>query len=458
MFGKKKSVPKKGAPVKKAPQNSQRNGAPQAVRGSVGRSVPSGSANQPSGAARVNAQRKPSPNGAKPASRKGLFKKRGKSPAPAPTSGTRASMPNNAAKPASQSGLPSNRTGAPAQKTAPKPALRKGLFKKHGKSPAPAQGRPAPNNAQKPLKPVPEQARRAADMATLAKTRTEQPKRPYRGGNYTLYFILAAIVVGVVMAILSNTVLFKCSSIEVTGTTRYSAEEIIASAGVKTGDNLLHVNAEKAAENVMSAFAFIDKAEVKKNYPTKLVIDITEAVNWFALVEGGKTNVISRGGKILGSIPADGLVVVKGFEAKSLEVGTHLASAVEAKNKIAAEIFTAADKVGLQQMTEIDMTDRFSIKITVENRIILDIGPITQLESKLRVAQAVIEKKIGEEERVTLILTNPERVAVETLQPQQKPVSSSSDKQASESAPESSDSAPEDTSDLPENSDLTSAE
>ena len=366
--------------------------------------------------------------------------------------GKRAPMPNNAPKPASQSGLPSNRTASPTQKNAPKPASRKGLFKKRGKRPAPAQGRPAPNSAQKPLKPVPEQARRAADKATLAKTRTEQPKRPYRGGNYTLYFILAAIVVGVVMAILSNTVLFKCSSIEVTGTTRYSAEEIIASTGVKTGDNLLHVNAEKAAENVMNTFAFVDKAEVKKNYPTKLVIEITEAVNWFALVEGGKTNVISRGGKVLGELPADGLVVVKGFEAKSLEVGTHLASAVEAKNKIAAEIFAAADKVGLQQMTEIDMTDRFSIKVTVENRIILNIGPITQLESKLRVAQAVIEKKIGEEERVTLILTNPERVAVETLQPQQKPISSSSDKQTSEISPESSDIAPENTSDLTENS------
>lgn len=455
MFGKKKTAPKKGVPAKKPPQNGQQNGASQAVRGNVGRSAPTGAPANRSGAApQVNAQRKPSPNSSKPASRKSLFKKRGKKPAPA--QGRPA--PNNAPKPASQSVMTNNSAGAPAQKNAPKPASRKSLFKKRGKKPASAQGRPAPN-VQKPLKPVPEQARRAADKATLAKTRTEQPKRPYRGGNYTLYFILAAIVVGVVMAILSNTVLFKCSSIEVAGTTRYSAEEIIAAAGVKTGDNLLHVNADKAAENVMNAFAFVDKAEVKKNYPTKLVIEITEAVNWFALVQDGKTNVISRGGKVLGALPTDGLVVVKGFEAQSLEVGTHLASKVEAKNKIAAEIFAAADKVGLQQMTEIDMTDRFSIKITVENRIVLNIGPITQLESKLRVAQAVIEKKIGEEERVSVILTNPERVAVETLRNEKNPVSSSkSDKQTSEITQNSSDNAQENNSDLPEISSAESAE
>ncbi len=450
MFGKKKTAPKKGVPAKKPPQNGQRNGASQAVRGNVGRSAPTGAPANRSGAApQVNARRNPSPNSSKPASRKSLFKKRGKKPVPA--QGRPA--PNNAPKPASQRSLTNNRAGSPAPNNAPKPASRKSLFKKRGKKPVPAA------NVQKPLKPVPEQARRAADKATLAKTRTEQPKRPYRGGNYTLYFILAAIVVGVVMAILSNTVLFKCSSIEVTGTTRYSADEIIAAAGVKTGDNLLHVNAEKAAENVMNAFAFIDKAEVKKNYPTKIVVEITEAINWFALVQDGKTNVISRGGKVLGALPTDGLVVVKGFEAQSLEVGTHLASKVEAKNKIAAEIFAAADKVGLQQMTEIDMTDRFSIKITVENRIVLNIGPITQLESKLRVAQAVIEKKIGEEERVSVILTNPERVAVETLRNEKNPVSSSkSDKQTSEITQNSSDNAHENNSDLPEISSAEGAE
>ena len=391
MFGKKKAAPKKGAPAKNTQQRGgQKTGAPQTVRGSVGKSVP---ANAP-------AQRKPAPNNA-PAQRK-----------PAP---------NNE---------------------------RKGLLKNGGKAPAnaPAQRKPAPNNAPKP---VPEQARRAADKAALTKTRTEQQKRPYRGGNYTLYFILAAIVVGIVLAILSNTVLFKCGTIEVTGTTRYSADEIIASAGIKTGDNLLHISAENAAENVMNTFAFVDKAEVKKYYPTKIVIEITEAVNWFALVQDGKTNVISRGGKILGSIPADGLVTVKGFEAQSLDVGSRLSSSVDAKNKIAAEIFDAAEKVGLEKMTEIDLSDRFSLKVTVDNRIVLNLGASTQLESKLRVAQALIEKEIGEDERVSVLLTNPEKVAVENLQQVRKPVSSSSDKHSSDNSAVSSDNP---TENPPENS------
>ena len=326
---------------------------------------------------------------------------------------------------------------------------RLGFGKKSKKSAqVPTNRKPAPSGQNRPVgaqsprspaKPVNEQARRAADRAAQAKTRPEaqEKKRPYRGGNYTLYFILAAIVIGIVMAILSNTVLFKCGSIEVTGVSRYSADEIIAASGVKTGENLLHIDAKKAENSVMSAFAFVDKVSVKKNYPTKIVIEITEAQNWFALNQDGKTVVISRGGRVLGNISADGLVVVKGFEAESLETGSQLNSTVDAKNKIIMEIFETAEKVGLANVTEIDLTDRFSIKITVENRIILNIGSSVQLESKLRVGQALIEKEIAADERVSVLLTNPEKVAVESLSHNQKPVQSSSQK------PEKTESTPE---------------
>ncbi|MGN0670423.1 MAG: cell division protein FtsQ/DivIB [Oscillospiraceae bacterium] len=281
-----------------------------------------------------------------------------------------------------------------------------------------------------PAKPVNEQARKAADRAAQAKMRAGAPekKRPYRGGNYTLYFVLAAIVVGIVMAILSNTVLFKCGTIEVTGTTRYTSEEIIVAAGVKTGENLLHIDAKKAENGVMSAFAFVDKVSVKKSYPTKIIIEITEAQNWFALNQDGKTVVISRGGRVLGAISADGLVVVKGFEAESLETGSQLCSKVDAKNKIIMEIFETAEKVGLANVTEIDLTDRFSIKITVDDRIVLNLGSSVQLESKLRVGQALIEKEIAEDERVSVLLSNPEKVAVESLSRGQNPVQSSTEK------------------------------
>lgn len=437
MIGKKKTAQKPNAEKNRQPVNNTRGNAPQngaSRNANPAKNTPSRTSGGPRNMPR-NSQNQPNNR----------------------VSPSRPNSPNSA-----QSKVPADknaqiRSGANAQKPVQKGSVKgKKRFslgkkpKKTAVSPTNRQTVPtsSPNvqnrSAAVTQKPVNEQARRAADKAALAKNRTavSEKKRPYRGGNYTLYFILAAIIVGIVMAVLSNTVLFKCGSIEVSGTTRYSSEEIIAASGVKTGENLLHIDAKKAEENVMNAFAFVDKVTVKKNYPTKILIEITEAQNWFALKQDGKTVVISRGGRVLGNISSSGLVVVKGFEAESLETGCRLNSAVEAKNKIIMEIFETAEKVGLKNITEVDITDRFSIKITIEDRIVLNIGSSSQLESKLRVGQRLIETEIGEDERVSVLLTNPEKVAVESLSHGQKPVQSTTEKPQS-SAVSSSEQPPE---------------
>ena len=333
---------------------------------------------------------------------------------------------------------------APPKKTAQnRPVTQNRVSPNTNKRPIPPKNanKTAPKGqtaAKSPQKPVSEQSRRAADNAVRTKAAASVKKRPYRGGNYSLYFIFAAIVIVIVFIILANTVLFKCSTIEVSGTARYTAEEIIEYSGLKTGENLLHINTKSAEQSIISSFAFVDKAEVKKSFPTKIVIEITEAENRFVLDEGGEKYVISKGDRVLGQIPSDGLAVVKGYEAESTETGCYLTSKVEAKNGMPDKIFETAELVGLTDITEIDLTDRFSVKITVENRIVLNIGPVTQLESKLRVADALIRKKIGEEETVTVLLTNPEKVAIETINPAPKPVlPTAEDKQENTDTPES---------------------
>ena len=421
MIGKKKSAQKPSAAKSQNSAETSRKSAPQ----SCSRSIEKGAASS-SSSKKPPVKSAQNPQNLSKNSNNRVSQNRAN---PAPNRDTRGTS-----KPA-QSGLANGKSllgkkSKKAKKSAKASVNGQNAARVSPNSTANASNRPAAQPPKSPAKPVNEQARKAADRAALAKTRADVPekKRPYRGGNYTLYFILAAIVVGIVMAILSNTVLFKCGSIEVTGTTRYTAEEIIASTGIKTGENLLHIDTKKAEESVMNAFAFVDKVSVKKNFPTKIVVEITEAQNWFALNQSGKTVVISRGGRVLGAIPADGLVVVKGFEAESLDTGSQLSSTVDAKNKIIMEIFETAEKVGLANVTEIDLTDRFSIKITVDDRIVLNLGSSVQLESKLRVGQALIEKEISEDERVSVLLTNPEKVAVESLSHGQKPVQSSAEK------------------------------
>lgn len=266
--------------------------------------------------------------------------------------------------------------------------------------------------------------RRAPESA--ARTRSSGRKR-FRGGNYALYYVLGAIVLTVAFIILANTVLFNCAQITVSGNDKYSEDEIVEKSGVKIGDNLLHIKKSDAERNIIDALAYIDDAKVEKSFPTKVSITVTEAEKQYCVSDGGVTAIISRKGKIIEHGGADGLPLVKGYEPETVEVGKWLSSKTEGKTDIPAEIFEAADAAGLKNITEIDMTDKFSVNIVVENRIILELGPAEKVQSKLLVAVELINKEIGKDEYVTLHLVNPEKVPVQnnSLPRQSKPVSSS---------------------------------
>lgn len=263
-------------------------------------------------------------------------------------------------------------------------------------------------------------------MAENAARSQTRKRRKFRGGNYVLYYVLGAIVAAVILIILANTVLFNCAQISVSGNDKYTEDEIVDKSGLKIGDNLLHMNISEARENIINSLAYIDDAQVKKSFPTKISITVVEADKQYCVSDGGVTAVISQKGKIIEHGSADGLPLVKGFEPETTEIGKWLKSKTEGKTDIPAKIFEAADAAGLKDITEVDVTDKFSVKIIVENRIVLELGSAEEVKSKLLVAVELINKEIGKDEYVTLRLNNPEKVPVQnnSLPRQSKPVSS----------------------------------
>lgn len=285
-------------------------------------------------------------------------------------------------------GSPQNR--APQRRSAPQPARR-------------------PQNAPRRPQSDPRTAQRAASQA-MQQRRPAARRRGNRGRNYTYYYILIFVVFAVVFIVLANTVLFRCVSFEVEGAGRYTAEEIIAASGLKKGDNLLHISTSDAEKSVVESLAYIDSAQVKKRFPTKVKITVAESEKWFAVVQDGKTAVVSRGGKIIDSSPDSSIVQVTGYEAKSLDVGEMLESDVAGKNGIPEEVLDAADKAGLSGISAIDMTDRFSLVVSCGSRITLELGNITDISTKLNIAAGVIKSEISPTDEVILNIVDPDKV------------------------------------------------
>lgn len=269
----------------------------------------------------------------------------------------------------------------------------------------------APVKRPMPTKPVSGEQRKAYNKAVKNRAANKK-KRGNRGGNYILYYIFAAIVVVVVFIILANTVLFNCSSIVVEGTERYTTEEIIERSGLKLGDSLLSLDEVSAEQRIVEAFAYVDKVDVAKSFPTKIVITVTEAERWFAAKHGSRYYIVSRMGKIIDEGEAGSLPVVMGFAAEQPAIGAQLTSAVEGKNDLPSQILAAAESAGLEGITVIDVTDRFELRVTVDDRITLELGLATELENKLQIAKELIATEITATESVTVNLTNTEKVYV----------------------------------------------
>lgn len=310
---------------------------------------------------------------------------------------------------------------------------KKGLFSKKpaSKKPQSPQQKPQKPNTTPQRKPAPQQSRSSepvvnkkasAAAAKAMNTKHAAPARnKFKGGSYILYYLLLAIVLVVVMIILANTVLFNCKQIEVNGVQRYLPDQIIEVSRIRKGDNLLHVDKDKAAEKIVSELAYVESAKVETSFPTKIIITVTEAEKWYCIDQFGVKAVISRGGKILEKGSSQGLVVVTGYEAASLETGSRLSSKVEGKQTIPEQILNAADKAGVTNIDSIDMTDRYSISMVVDGRIKLELGDITDIETKMLAAYVLIEEKIAPHENVTVLLTNPEKIAVHTNRPEEQP-------------------------------------
>ncbi len=283
---------------------------------------------------------------------------------------------------------------------------------------------PRTRRAEKPntAKPVINKKASAAAARAMNTKHAAQTRTKFRGGSYILYYLLVAIVLIVVMIILANTVLFNCKQIVVEGIQRYTADEIIDVSKIRKGDNLLHVDTDKAAEKIVSGLTYVESARVERSFPTKIEITVTEAEKWYCIIQSGVKAVISRGGKILEKGSSQGLVEVTGYEAESLEIGARLTSKVEGKKTIPEQILNAADKAKITDIVSIDMTDRYAINVVVEGRITLELGGITDIDAKMQAARSIIdaENEISPNASITLLLSNPEQVAVHTNQPEEQ--------------------------------------
>lgn len=112
------------------------------------------------------------------------------------------------------------------------------------------------------------------------KSRSRRPRRSR--GRFGPLFKLLCLLALVVALTAGATVFFRVEVVAVTGNSRYTQEEIVAAAGIQTGDNLFAMNKYKIAEILRQSLPYIGEVSIRRSLPSTIVITVTE---WDAVAQ-----------------------------------------------------------------------------------------------------------------------------------------------------------------------------
>lgn len=228
--------------------------------------------------------------------------------------------------------------------------------------------------------------------------------RRKRKRNLTLYYWAVFIMVVAVGVTLSLTVLFRISEINVIGETEYDIKSIITCSNIKSGDNLIRANTIRAQDEIQKRMVYIDTAVVKRAFPNKITISVTPAIPYANVQYGEEYILLSKSLKVLEvkKAPVEGLPLLVGCDADKVTPGERLQSADAAKDKLLPVICTAFDQ--REGITQVDITDRFNMEATYEDRVIVQLGSQSDLTYKLNLFYKLVTTEIGKTKYGTLFM------------------------------------------------------
>lgn len=227
--------------------------------------------------------------------------------------------------------------------------------------------------------------------AAPAKSGTKKQRRRKKGKLMTPFYIVLLLFIVAGALYFCLTMLFNVDRITVEGCTLYDTAEIIKTSGIGKGDNLFQVDTKYAEDKLFSVYNYVEKAEVKKNFPNGITIKITEAEPFAAVEDADGYTLISAGGKVLErgleELP-EGKMAVRGLS--TIGSSEEDIKRLELLNTISA----AMKSLNMTGYNFLDLTDTLEIAMIYQDRVKVELGNELELPYKLQFVDEVVRDKI----------------------------------------------------------------
>ncbi len=259
--------------------------------------------------------------------------------------------------------------------------------------------------------------------------RTNMRRRKNRRKKLIIRAVLGGIflVAGLIVALL---LFFNINKISVTGDAVYSSEEVIRVSEIQIGDNLIFLSKSRINKLVTEKLPYVGSVKLKRRLPAHLEIHVTKTDAVFGIAQNGFYTLLDSDGKVLEAnveyIGTDKILLNAG-NVVSAVVGEKIVLEDEKTFPRIEEVYETCENVGLQDITEINITELNNIKVVYQGRITLELGKTDgdRLSKKLAFGKAAIDKQNVEDNqfRGTINLTVDKKgyLQEETTEPETEP-------------------------------------
>ena len=236
--------------------------------------------------------------------------------------------------------------------------------------------------------------------------RKNEKNRRQSSGVLAKLLIMLAVAAAVVFGV---AIFFKVNTIEIQGNTVYSAQDVIDASDIAIGDNLLTVNKDTAAGNIMARLPYVESVSIGRSLPDTIVIQVRESQSAFAVdTETNTVWLVSPQGKALERADAEKLEQypqIIGVVLRSPTAGQSVSSLDQKKLDAAIAVLTELEGTGvLEHVAAINVEKEYDIVLQYEDRYEIKLGGTDELAYKIRYLCSILDQ-LSEYQAGTIDLT-----------------------------------------------------
>ncbi len=230
--------------------------------------------------------------------------------------------------------------------------------------------------------------------------RQAKPRKRRRKKSKLKRIFAALTVIVVVLAVtvaLMLTVFFNVTEIKVLGSSIYSADDIIYSSGILTGDNLLRLPTDEIKQRITEALPYVKNVEIIKSFPDSVGIKVTPAEEKTQITVGASIYVTDPDYKLLrlSSESSDEMMRIIGIKAENPTLGRTLEFSDKQQRDVLNSCLAICSEKGFS-VQYIDIESLVDINIVVDGRLFVRLGSSNDLAGKLNHLAAMLPSIDGE--------------------------------------------------------------